>query len=70
MKKFILGTAMALVMSTAAHAETVGVSMAKFDDNFLTVLRNGIRRLLNKRHEVVDDFNPVEKQRLKEDGTA
>ena len=42
MKKFILGTAMALVMSTAAHAETVGVSMAKFDDNFLTVLRNGM----------------------------
>jgi hypothetical protein len=36
----------------------------------VTVLRNGIRRLLNRRHEVVDDFNPVEKQRLKEDGTA
>ena len=42
MKKFILGTTLALMMSTAAHAETVGVSMALFDDNFLTVLRNGM----------------------------
>jgi GxxExxY protein len=35
----------------------------------VTVLRNGIRRLLNKRHEVVDDFHPVEKRRLNESGT-
>ncbi len=37
------------LMSTAAHAETVGVSMAKFDDNFLTVLRNGMQRLCQGR---------------------
>ena len=35
----------------------------------VTVLRNGIRRLLNKQHEIVDDFDPVEKQRLNENGT-
>ena len=26
-----------------ALAENIGVSMAKFDDNFLTVLRNGMQ---------------------------
>lgn len=42
MKKLVLaGLATALMTGTAA-AETVGVSMALFDDNFLTVLRNGI----------------------------
>jgi inositol transport system substrate-binding protein len=30
------------VMSTASGTKTVGVSMAAFDDNFLTVLRNGM----------------------------
>lgn len=43
MKKFMLGAAMSVLLSTAAHAETVGVSMALFDDNFLTVLRNGMQ---------------------------
>jgi len=42
MKKLVLaGLAVALMTGTAA-AQTVGVSMALFDDNFLTVLRNGI----------------------------
>ena len=45
MKKAILGAAVAVLMSTAAHAENIGVSMALFDDNFLTVLRNGIQEL-------------------------
>ncbi len=66
MKKFILGTAMALVMSTAAHAETVGVSMAKFDDNFLTVLRNGMtdyaKTLSGVTLQVEDAQNDVSKQ--------
>ena len=43
MKKLILGATLSLLVSTAAHAETVGVSMALFDDNFLTVLRNGMQ---------------------------
>ena len=30
------------LLSTTAMAETIGVSMALFDDNFLTVLRNGM----------------------------
>ncbi|NKJ84753.1 substrate-binding domain-containing protein, partial [Rhizobium leguminosarum] len=66
MKKFILGTAMALVLSTAAHAETVGVSMAKFDDNFLTVLRNGMtdyaKTLSGVTLQVEDAQNDVSKQ--------
>lgn len=32
------------------------------------VLRDGIQRILNKEHDVVDDFNPIEKQRLKDAG--
>ena len=38
MKKLILGVALTALMSSASYAETVGVSMARFDDNFLTVL--------------------------------
>ena len=66
MKRFILGTAMALVLSTAAHAETVGVSMALFDDNFLTVLRNGMqdyaKTLNGVTLQVEDAQNDVAKQ--------
>lgn len=43
MKKTLLVASFAALMSTTAMAETVGVSMARFDDNFLTVLRNGIQ---------------------------
>ncbi len=43
MKKTILIAGFAALMSTTAIAEDVGVSMARFDDNFLTVLRNGIQ---------------------------
>ncbi len=42
MKKTIIAAGLASAMSTAAAAETIGVSMALFDDNFLTVLRNGM----------------------------
>lgn len=42
MKKIVLGALCASMMSTAAYAENIGVSMARFDDNFLTVLRNGM----------------------------
>ncbi|KRB59465.1 rhizopine-binding protein [Rhizobium sp. Root708] len=66
MKKFMLGAAAALLMSTAAHAETVGVSMAKFDDNFLTVLRNGMqdyaKTLSGVTLQVEDAGNDVAKQ--------
>ncbi len=42
MRKFLIAAGVASLMSTTAMAETVGVSMALFDDNFLTVLRNGM----------------------------
>ncbi len=42
MKKTLALAGFAALMSTSAMAETVGVSMALFDDNFLTVLRTGI----------------------------
>ena len=43
MKKTIVLAGFAGLLSTSAMAETVGVSMALFDDNFLTVLRNGMQ---------------------------
>ena len=42
MKKYILAAAMATLMAGTANAAKIGVSMALFDDNFLTVLRNGM----------------------------
>jgi ribose transport system substrate-binding protein/inositol transport system substrate-binding protein len=42
MKKVLISTALVALMSGAAAAENIGVSMALFDDNFLTVLRNGM----------------------------
>ncbi|CAN7610396.1 sugar ABC transporter substrate-binding protein [Rhizobium sp. LjRoot98] len=66
MKKMIMGAALAAMMSTAAHAETVGVSMALFDDNFLTVLRNGMqdyaKTLDGVTLQVEDAQNDVAKQ--------
>ncbi len=43
MKRILLTAAIAAVLSSPAFAATkIGVSMDKFDDNFLTVLRNGM----------------------------
>lgn len=43
MKKVLMaGAVTASLMGSVAHAENIGVSMALFDDNFLTVLRNGM----------------------------
>jgi inositol transport system substrate-binding protein len=54
------------MLSTAAHAETIGVSMAVFDDNFLTVLRNGMidysKTLNGVTLQVEDAQNDVAKQ--------
>jgi inositol transport system substrate-binding protein len=66
MKKLILGAALAVLMSSAAQAERIGVTMALFDDNFLTVLRNGIQDLANKTDgvdvQIEDAQNDVAKQ--------
>jgi inositol transport system substrate-binding protein len=66
MKKLLLSAAMSALMMGAAHAETIGVSMAVFDDNFLTVLRNGMQAysstLKGVRLQVEDATNDVAKQ--------
>ncbi len=42
MKCFAFALAVATILSSPAMAAKIGVSMDKFDDNFLTVLRNGM----------------------------
>jgi inositol transport system substrate-binding protein len=42
MKRTIIATSVFCVLASTASAQSVGVSMALFDDNFLTVLRNGL----------------------------
>ena len=42
MTKTLILAGFAGFMATTAMAQDIGVSMAKFDDNFLTVLRNGM----------------------------
>ena len=42
MKKTLIAAGLAALMSTSAMAETIGASIARFDDNFLTVMRNGM----------------------------
>jgi len=66
MKKTLILAGFAGLMSTTAMAETVGVSMALFDDNFLTVLRNGMEEyagtLEGVELQVEDAQNDVAKQ--------
>ncbi|MDB5612853.1 MAG: rhizopine-binding protein, partial [Devosia sp.] len=61
-----LATTMLTGFAGAAYAETVGVSMAAFDDNFLTVLRNGMQdyagTLDGVELQVEDAQNDVSKQ--------
>ena len=42
MKTTLLAFGLVGLMSTSALAETIGASIARFDDNFLTVMRNGM----------------------------
>lgn len=66
MRKYLLGVAIAALVAGHANAETVGVSMAQFDDNFLTVLRNGMQdyagTLEGVTLQVEDAQNDVAKQ--------
>ncbi len=66
MKKFLLAASMAALMSTSAMAAgKIGVSMALFDDNFLTVLRNGIdsqAKEMGVEVQIEDAGNDVAKQ--------
>jgi len=54
-----------LTMTSVSYAQSVGVSMALFDDNFLTVLRNGIQASADERGvdvQIEDAQNDVAKQ--------
>lgn len=66
MKKTLIAVSMFAMMSTTAMAENIGVSMALFDDNFLTVLRNGIDDLAKGKEgvdvQIEDAQNDVAKQ--------
>ncbi|HWA47913.1 MAG TPA: sugar ABC transporter substrate-binding protein [Dongiaceae bacterium] len=66
MKRFLLGFAVLLAMSSPSLAANIGVSMAKFDDNFLTVLRNGMQDYAATKDgvslQVEDAQNDVSKQ--------
>jgi len=66
MKRVLLASALTALMSTSAMAENIGVTMALFDDNFLTVLRNGIIELADGMDgvevQVEDAQNDVAKQ--------
>jgi inositol transport system substrate-binding protein len=65
MKRLLLALAASTAISTGASAENIGVSMALFDDNFLTVLRNGIQSYADQNGHTVqieDAQNDVAKQ--------
>lgn len=65
MKKTLLAAGLAALMGTTAMAEGIGVSMALFDDNFLTVLRNGIQSQADAaglKVQIEDAQNDVAKQ--------
>jgi len=66
MKRTVLALALgATMLSSPAFATKIGVSMALFDDNFLTVLRNGIiaqGKDMGVEVQVLDAGNDVAKQ--------
>jgi inositol transport system substrate-binding protein len=66
MMRILYAAAMTMLMASPALAENIGVSMAKFDDNFLTVLRNGMQDYAATKDgvnlQVEDAQNDVSKQ--------
>jgi inositol transport system substrate-binding protein len=66
MQRLIAGVALSALLAGGAMAETVAVSMARFDDNFLTVLRNGMdeyaKTLDGVTLQIEDAQNDVAKQ--------
>jgi inositol transport system substrate-binding protein len=53
MRRILLACVASAALTTGAWAETIGVSMDKFDDNFLTVLRNGIQKYADENGHTV-----------------
>ena len=67
MKKFLVAAAVSttLLAPFAAHAQKIGVTMAAFDDTFLTILRNGLSESARKAGasaQIEDAQNDVGKQ--------
>lgn len=66
MKKLLAVVSLTAIMTTSALAGSIGVTMAAFDDNFLTVLRNGMIKhaesLPDVELQVEDAQNDVGKQ--------
>lgn len=66
LKKTIVVAGLTSLISTSVMAENIGVSMALFDDNFLTVLRNGIQKMADEMNgvnvQIEDAQNDVAKQ--------
>ena len=65
MKKLLLAAVAVMALAGPANATKIAVSMAKFDDNFLTVLRNGMiakAKDLGVDLQVEDAQNDVAKQ--------
>jgi inositol transport system substrate-binding protein len=42
MKNIVIAAGLATLLSTSAMAQEIGATIARFDDNFLTVMRNGM----------------------------
>jgi ABC-type sugar transport system substrate-binding protein len=66
MKRILIALATATILASPAMAAKIGVSMAKFDDNFLTVLRNGMSDYAKTQNgvtlQIEDAKNDVSKQ--------
>ena len=65
MKKTLLAAGFTALLGSTAMADGIGVSMALFDDNFLTVLRNGIQSQADSAGlsvQIEDAQNDVAKQ--------
>ena len=66
MKRLLAGAALATLMTSSAMAANIGVSMALFGDNFLTVLRNGMsdyaKTLPDTNLQIENAQNDVAKQ--------
>lgn len=65
MKKLLCSAALATMMSTAAMAETIGVSIVNFDNNFQTLLMHGMQDRAKEKGvgiQVEDAQNDVAKQ--------
>jgi inositol transport system substrate-binding protein len=65
-RTLLLAAAFTALMGSSAFATTIGVAMAQFDDNFLTVLRNGMisyaKTLPGVTLQVEDGAGDVNKQ--------